>query len=181
MEGQAAPQGPAPEKKTYPAQAVQLIRTTTQSHLLLSQMADQKASILLGATFVVFTIAIGQAGSGRYPLPLMVLACFAFLSALCAVMVVMPSINVPPAVKGKSNMLFFGVFTQFDEEEFTDYIVEQIATDEGMFRTMLRDVYQNGQVLRRKKYRWLSYAYRTFLAGLTLTLLAYLLETAGAI
>ena len=27
----------------------------------LSQMADQKASILMGATFVVFTLAVGQA------------------------------------------------------------------------------------------------------------------------
>ena len=31
---------------------------------------------------------------------------------------------------------------------------------------MLHDVYQNGQVLQRRKYRFLGYAYRMFIAGL---------------
>lgn len=161
--------------RSYPAQAVQLVRTAAQTHLALSQMADQKASILLGATFIVFTITVGQAGKGSLPLPLLVLACFAFLSALCAVMVVMPSTRTPPLDPDKSNILFFGVFTQMPEDVFVDTVVERLATDEGMFRTMLRDVYQNGQILQRKKYRYLGYAYRLFLAGLTLTLITFLL------
>jgi len=37
------------------------VRTALQANLTLSQMADQKASILMGATFVVFTLAVGQA------------------------------------------------------------------------------------------------------------------------
>ncbi|MCT2401544.1 Pycsar system effector family protein [Novosphingobium mangrovi (ex Huang et al. 2023)] len=168
------PPGSSPAaQKHYPTQAVQLVRTTTQTHLVLSQMADQKASILMGATFVVFTIVMGQAGMGNLPLPLLVLAVFSFLSAVCAVMVVMPSTRTPPLDIDRSNVLFFGVFTQMPEEEFTELIVERLATDEGMFRTMLRDVYQNGQVLQKKKYRYLGYAYRLFLAGLTLSLLTY--------
>lgn len=90
-------------------------------------------------------------------------------------MVVMPATRQPPLDIEKSNLLFFGVFTQMPEEEFTDLIVERLATDEGMFRTMLRDVYQNGQVLQNKKYRYLGYAYRLFLLGLTVTLAVYLL------
>ena len=169
--------GPPPlgKDRIYPAQAVQLVRTATQTQLVLSQMADQKASILMGATFIVFTITVGQASNGSLPLPLLVLACFSFLSAICAVMVVMPSTRGPSVEIEKSNILFFGVFTQMREEEFTELVVERLAADESMFRTMLRDVYQNGQVLQRKKYRYLGYAYRLFLAGLTLTLIAFLL------
>lgn len=170
---------PAPatvaQSRAYPTQAVQLVRTATQTHLALSQMADQKASILLGATFIVFTLTMGQTSKGNLPLPLLVLACFSFLSAVCAVMVVMPSTRTPPLDRNRANILFFGVFTQMPEEEFTDLVVERLATDESMFRTMLRDVYQNGQVLQRKKYRYLGYAYRLFLAGLTLTLIVFLL------
>ncbi|MBT0670972.1 hypothetical protein HT136_21610 [Novosphingobium profundi] len=136
-------------------------------------MADQKASILLGATFIVFTLTIGQSAKGPLPLPLVVLAAFAFLSAFCAVMVVMPAIRTPPYDPARSNILFFGAFTQIEEAEFVEEIVTRLATDEGMFRTMLRDVYQNGQVLRFKKYRYLGYAYRLFLAGLFLTLGTY--------
>jgi hypothetical protein len=180
MAQEAAPPAEAPAaQKAYPAQAVQLVRTATQTHLVLSQMADQKASILMGATFVVFSIAVGQASRGEYPVPLLLLAFFAFLSAVCAVMVVMPSVRQPPVVIGKSNILFFGAFTQLSEEDFTDYVVAQLATDEGMFRTMLRDVYQNGQVLQNKKYRFLGLAYRIFLIGLGVTLIAFLLQMAG--
>jgi len=169
-------QGP----RVFSPQAVHLVRTAIQSHLTLSQMADQKASILLGATFVVFTLAVGQASRGEVPLPLLVLTCFAFLSAVCAVMVVMPSIRPPSASEGaleveRSNLLFFGVFTQLPEQEWTDLILDRLGSDETTFRTMLRDVYQNGQVLQKKKYRYLGYAYRLFLAGLTATLLTFLL------
>lgn len=166
---------PPEPQRTYPTQAVQLVRTATQTHIALSQMADQKASILMGATFIVFTIVVGQVTRGVLPLPLVVLACFSLLSTGCAIMVVMPSVRTPPLDIDKSNILFFGVFTQMSEEEFTDLVVERLATDEGMFRTMLRDVYQNGQVLQKKKYRYLGYAYRLLLTGLVVTLITYLL------
>jgi hypothetical protein len=163
--------------RVFAVQAVQMVRTVTQINLSLSQMADQKASILMGATFVVFTITVGQAARGNYPLPLMVLACFSFLSAIFAVAVVMPSVGGRPVPGSRPNYLFFGVFTQVSEEHFTDHVLDHIGTEEEMFRIMLRDIYQNGQVLQRKKYRYLGIAYRIFLAGLTLTLLAFLFES----
>jgi hypothetical protein len=43
---------------------------------------------------------------------------------------------------------------------------------------MARDIYQNGLVLERKKYRMLGYAYRIFLAGLTASFIAFLIEMA---
>lgn len=171
----AAGTSPPVQHKTYPTQAVQLVRTAIQTHLVLNQMADKKASILMGATFIVFSIAVGQSSQGNLPLPMLVLAFFAFLSAVFAVLVVMPSTRTPPLDVDRSNILFFGVFTQMPEEEFTEIVVERLATDEGMFRTMLRDLYQNGQVLQNKKYRYLAYAYRLFLAGLALSLVTYVL------
>ena len=55
--------GAAPERSaiSFPPNAVHLVRTNQQITMQLSQMADQKASILMGATFVVFTLAVGQA------------------------------------------------------------------------------------------------------------------------
>jgi Family of unknown function (DUF5706) len=67
--------------------------------------------------------------------------------------------------------LFFGNFAHLDEGEFIDRILDRMCDDETAYRTMLRDVYQNGQVLHRKKYRFLGYAYRAFMLGLILTAL----------
>lgn len=166
--------------ESFTVHAIHLVRTATQVNLTLSQMADQKASILMGATFVVFTIAVGQAGKGNFPVALMVLAISAFLSALFAVVAILPSINPPKASSGEENILFFGVFTQMSEEDFTRQVLSRMGSDEQAFRAMLRDIYQNGQVLQRKKYRYLGYAYRIFLAGLTVTLVAFLIEMGSA-
>lgn len=173
----AAPSVPSPSG--YSNHAIHLVRTSLQTNLALSQMADTKASILMGATFVVFTIAVGQARGGTLPWSLGVLALFAFVSAMCAVFAVLPSVSGPGAGKlhgGKVNKMFFGHFTHMDEEEWTASILADLKADETVFRTMLHDVYQNGQVLQRKKYRYLAYAYKSFMAGLVLTVVTFAVE-----
>ena len=166
-----------PSATGYSNHAIHLVRTSQQMQLALSQMADQKASILMGATFVVFTISIGQAKSGGITISLSVLAFFAFLSALFAVYAVLPSIRPPKSgFVGRPNKLFFGHFTQLDENEWTDSILSELRSDEGVFRTMLHDMYQNGQVLQGKKYKYLGRAYRVFIFGLSLTVIAFIAE-----
>jgi hypothetical protein len=168
---------PPRRERPFSVHAIHLVRTAIQANLTLSQMADQKASLLMGATFVVFTIAVGQAARGPVPLTLLVLAGFAFLSACCAVAAVLPSVRATsPAADGRRNLLFFGVFTQLDEDQFVEEVLDQLHADETVFRTMLRDVYQNGQVLQRKKYRLLGWAYRLFVGGLVLTVVTFALE-----
>ena len=178
----AAPTKPA---ISFPPNAVHLVRTTQQITMQLSQMADQKASILMGATFVVFTLAIGQArsGGGTLAMPLSILATFSFLSALLAVSAVLPRVGkTPPVVykdgKDHSNILFFGRFSQMDEDDYIAEVKTRLRSEEDIYETMLRDTYQNGMVLARRKYRYLAYAYRLFVVGLTLTFLAFAYEMA---
>ncbi len=152
--------------------AIHLVRTAQQINVSLSQMADQKASILMGATFVVFTIGIGQAKGSGLTLPLGLLVLSAFVSAVLAVLAIIPAVRTPPVAD--TNLLFFGAFTQLPEEAFVDRLLGRLHDDDTILRTMLRDIYQNGQVLQRKKYRYLGLAYRTFLIGLGLTLLTFI-------
>jgi hypothetical protein len=173
----AAPSMPSPSG--YSNHAIHLVRTSQQINLALSQMADTKASILMGATFLVFTISVGQATNGTLPSSLGVLALFAFISAMCAVFAVLPSVNSPTSAKlndGKPNKLFFGYFTHMEEGEWVDSILSELHADETVFRTMLHDVYQNGQVLQRKKYKYLAYAYKSFMTGLCLTAFTFVVE-----
>jgi hypothetical protein len=157
--------------------AIHFVRTVQSINVTLSQMADAKASLLMGATFLVFTIAVGQAKSGSLPWPLMVLAFCAFLAALCAVFAVLPSVGGAKAPEqGLPNRLFFGYFTQLPEEQWIDDIVDDLRSDEAIFRLILHDIYQNGMVLQRKKYRFLGLAYRVFMAGLCLTVITFIME-----
>lgn len=163
-----------PEPPGYPPNAVHLVRTAQQIHVQLSAMADHKASILMGATFVIFTITIGQAASDRAPLALLILGAAAFFSAVFAVLAILPATRYRR--KGPVNLLFFGAFTELDEEEYLDRLMERLRSDDSVYRTMARDIFQNGQVLARKKYRLLGYAYRIFLVGLTASFAAFLFE-----
>ena len=162
------------EKPPLVPNAVHLVRTAQQINLALSQMADQKASILMGATFVVFTISVGQAGRQGVTHAILALAFFSFVSAMLAVFAILPSISPKPSAD--PNILFFGNFTHMSEKEFADQVIEKLHSDEDVYRAMLKDIYQNGLVLQRKKYRFLGYAYRAFLIGLIVTVLTLIGE-----
>lgn len=156
--------------------AIHLVRNAQIQGLTLSRMADQKASILMGATFVVFSISVSQATSGNVPWSLTILAAFAFLSSLCAVVAVLPSNKKVDPEKITPNLLFFGHYTSMSEEQWTDQLVEELRSDETVFRMMLHDIYQNGQVLQNKKYRFLGLAYKIFTAGLIFTMVNFVIE-----
>ena len=164
--------------KPYTANAIDMLVAIHRAHVTLSQMADQKASILMGATFVIFTITIGQSKSGGAPLALLILGGFAFIAAVLAILAILPHVHTIRSPK--PNLLFFGSFTQLGEEEYIDRLCEQMQTDDRIFATMARDIYQNGQVLEFKKYRLLGYAYRVFLVGLTASLIAFVAQYAWA-
>lgn len=157
----------------YPPNAVHMMRTTQLAQLQLSAMADTKASILMGATFVIFTITIGRAQEAATPLPLLILGGAAFFSAIFAVLAVLP-VTRRRKPKGEPNILFFGTFTQMREDEFIDRVTERLRSDDSVYRTMARDIYQGGSVLQNKKYRMLGWAYRIFLVGLVASCIAYI-------
>ena len=164
------------QERVFPVNAIHVVRTTQQIHVQLSQMADQKANMLLAATFVIFTISIGQARSATAPVPLMILGVSAFFSAVFAILAVLPMTRYPAGAP--TNLLFFGSFTDLPEQEYLDRLVNQLAHDETAYRLMARDIYQNGVVLQRKKYRLLGIAYRIFLIGLTASFGAFIVQHA---
>lgn len=161
----------------FPKEVHNLLVTAQTGHVALSAMADSKASILMGATFVVFSLAVGQITSDKPTLSLLLLAGFAFLATVFSVLAIRPQLMTPPkVVSPNTNLLFFGSFSGLPEEEYIDRVIGILRTEESVYRAMARDLYQNGRVLQFKKYRFLSYAYTTFLIGLSLTGIAFVVE-----
>ena len=156
----------APEANiVYPPNAAHMMRTAQLAQLQLSAMADAKASLLMGATFVIFTITIGQSRGGLPPIPLLILGGAAFFAAICAVLAVIPMTSGKNR-SGRPNILFFGTFSRMAEDAFIDEVTSRLRTDDSIYRTMARDIHQAGTVLQTKKYRLLTWAYRIFLLGL---------------
>jgi hypothetical protein len=87
-----------PASAVYPVNAAHMMRTAQLAQLQLSAMADAKASLLMGASCVIFTITIGQARNGMPPVPLLILGGAAFFAAIFAVLAVLPKTS-----SGKTN------------------------------------------------------------------------------
>lgn len=168
----------------FPKEVHNLLVTAQSGHIALSEMADTKASILMGATFVVFTLAVSEITSGEATVSLLVLTVFSFLATVFSILALRPKILKPPTtIQPNTNVVFFGSFTGIPEEQYIDHMIEVMRSEEATYRAMARDLYQNGQVLQRKKYRYLSYAYATFLVGLVGTFVSFVIEqvlSAGA-
>lgn len=168
-------------EKKFSANAIHLARTAQLNTLTLSQMADQKANILIGATFVVFSLSVTRLLGSEITLATVCLALTAFVSSLFAVLSVLPTTSRIDPQDKNFNILFFGHFTGMDEEEWKRSLLTELTKDETVYRAMLRDIYQNGQVLYGKKYRYLAYAYRIFLSGLFITMVVYAGEYAASL
>ena len=162
-----------PAGRLFADDAVQAVRTAVQMQYQLSAMADQKAGLLMGASFVVFTIVMAQAMARGVDLPLamLILGAAAFVSAVCAAAALLPTVGGSP--EGRRNLMFFGAFEDMDEDSYVAAMLDRLGNDEKMLAMMARDVFQNGLVLARKKYRLLRLAYLLFICGLIASLVAF--------
>lgn len=155
--------------------AIHLIRTMQAHHVTLSAMADQKASIIIGVNSVIFALVVKDAATNP---ALLVLAASSALAAVLCMLAVMPKVGGGKGPQLPPNLLFFAGFTQKSEAAWIDWLEHTNADDHSIQMAMARDVYQLGQVLAQKKYKYLGWGYRVFIGGLIATLAVFLAQTA---
>lgn len=149
---------------------INMLRSAQQHHVMLSSMADQKASFLIGASVVTTSLVLGQWAEGRMMTPLLCLGCGSLLCGVFAALALIPR-SLPSKSSGLSfNPLFFGHFTAMEEREYIQTMMRLVEQDRAVYEAMVRDIYQMGQVLSRKKFRYLGLGYRCFLLTLLVTL-----------
>ena len=139
-------------------------------NLELSNMADSKASILLGASFVVFGLSISDIAAGKASVPLVVLTLFSFIATVLGVLTVRPAhIKDWKVLPGKANIMFFGSFTNVSKEHYVEQCVRLLADPEAAIRAMASDIYDHGKLLKADKFSWLYWSYTAFLWGMWIT------------
>ncbi len=165
----------AADRASVANSAIFALQTIQQHHVTLSQMADQKANIVIAAASVIFAIVVSQGHGSHLSPSLLILAVSAFFGAGFCVVAVMPSIG-KPKVLPSPNLLFFGAFAGTPEQEWMDRMREVISSNDNIHEAMLRDIHQMGWILKNTKFKYLGYGYRIFVAGLAATLVAYAIE-----
>jgi predicted metal-dependent HD superfamily phosphohydrolase len=172
-----------------------LYRVTLRNHINLSSIADGKANMIISINTLVLSILItaGTAGLSIESLSLannldLVIPIFLLmLSSLTAI--VFAVLSAIPKVSGaplefesggvdprKVNLLFFGNFLRLDKEDYVAHLRELKKDQELLYDDLARDLYNLGVVLQ-KKYRLLTVAYRVFIGGLVVSVMAFLIMT----
>ena len=164
----------APVAPLRSSQAVEFLRVVQQHHIQLSSMADFKANVLLGASFLVLTGALREVHDGKVTLALVMLMLTCFVAATLVLLAMLPVTKSGPAFS--PNLLFFGVFAAMPEEDY-QVKMQALLNDEALlYQAMIRDIHQLGRVLGTKKYKRLGQAYQVFFCGLMASAVAFVAQ-----
>lgn len=149
----------------------------------LSNMADQKAQILLGVCSIIVTIALNQLIRSSFSFGVSVLSLGMFVTMIPTILAVTPRLGEknpslalkkdPPRLK---NPLFFGNFSELDEDKFLEEMNFVIQSSDEVYKSLFLNVYNNGKVLAEKKYRLLTLSYNLFLGSMILGVIVTVIE-----
>ena len=162
-----------------------MFRTTYQTHINLSAMADHKANQMLSVNSICISIAgshllpkiMGGGYDMKFLAPVAIIMATSIASMVYATLATRPKITEGKVTRDviaqkKSNLLFFGNFHSMKLEDFQWGIMEMIKDPEFLYSSLTRDIYYLGIVLA-KKYRYLSFCYNIFMYGLIVAILSF--------
>jgi HD superfamily phosphodiesterase len=160
-----------------------MFRVTLKNHMALSQIADNKANIMLSINAIIVSIVltslIPKLDNNTFLIWPSVL-----LLTVCVVSIIFATISTIPKVTSgasslqavrerKVNLLFFGNFYNLDLDDYIFGMKDMMQDDEYLYETLMKDLYFLGKVLN-KKYKYLRVCYGVFMVGIILSVLAYL-------
>jgi len=161
-----------------------MFRATARIQINLSSIADNKSNILISVNAIVLSVMMTYIvrdinAIDNLILPVIAMVITNLLTIIFAVIATLP--NVTPGKfteedvdEGKTNLMFFGNFHDMDVETYVKSVWQLMHNYEYLYGTLIRDQYELGVVLE-KKFRKLRIAYFTFLAGLIITFLLFML------
>jgi hypothetical protein len=160
-----------------------LLRVTAGTDHRLSDMADNKAQILITVNSIilsaVISLVLGRLKDVQYLiLPTFILLATSLLTLILAILATRPSLPkgrfTPSDVTNKRvNLLFFGNFYKMKLKEYSAGMTQTLGDDEYLYQSLIKDEYAQGVVLGRK-YRLLRAAYNVFMFGLIIVIITFL-------
>lgn len=160
-----------------------MFRITSTNNQRLSDMADNKANILITVNSIILSITIalllGKLDNNPHLIfPTAILLCASLTTTVIAILATRPSIpdgyhNVQEVKEKKVNLLFFGNFHKMKLEDYREGMLEMMEDRDYLYGTLIKDVFSQGVVLG-KKFKLLRLAYNIFMYGLIVSVLTFL-------
>lgn len=152
-----------------------MFKTALRNHMDLSNLADNKANIMLSVNALIITIAMPVLASQirqhpEYILPFVLILATCLSSMIFATLATVPmkmnGLTDMESIKaGRSNLFFFGNFYSMNYEDYRLGIEEVTSKEESLEDSIMRDLFFLGKSLGRK-YRQLRICYIIFMIGM---------------
>lgn len=175
------------EKSERPERGIEtMFRVTSSNNQRLSDMADNKAHILITVNSIILTAIISlllrKLEENSYLIiPTIIMLGFCLAAMIFSILATRPAIPhgrfTPREMEEKTvNLLFFGNFYEMHLEEYSDGMFQVMKDHDFLYGMLIRDVFGQGVVLG-KKYRLLRIAYNIFMYGFIVAVAAYIIAT----
>jgi predicted metal-dependent HD superfamily phosphohydrolase len=171
------------EKEKRPERGVEtMFRLTSQNHVELSAMADNKANIMITVNSIIVSILVSILIRKFEEFPNLVVPTI-ILTTVCLVTIVFAVLATRPNVSSgtftredilarRTNLLFFGNFHNVSLQDYEAGVREMMKDSEFLYGSMTRDIYYQGKVLGRK-YKLLRISYTVFMFGFVLAVISF--------
>jgi len=165
-----------------------MFRITSANNQRLSDMADNKAHILITVNSIMLSLIVSLLlrrleDHGNLIIPTFILLMVSLTCVVVSILSTRPSIPAgvftPEDMDNKKvNLLFFGNFYKMSLPSYTDGMLKVMNDKDFLYGTLITDVYSQGVVLGRK-YKLIRLAYNIFMFGLIAAVLAFVVAYAA--
>ncbi|MEY3368786.1 MAG: hypothetical protein RI973_1941 [Bacteroidota bacterium] len=162
--------------------AQMMFKTTLRNQIDLTNIADNKANIMLSINSLLITFGMPLLASqlDKYPSliwPGSTLLLTCVLSIVNATLATRPvkmggRTDLSKIDEGLTNLFFFGNFFKMSRDDFMKGLSEVIRREEILDQSIVNDLYFLGRALGQKYYR-LRITYSIFMVGMIVTVLVF--------
>jgi len=165
-----------------------MFRITSANNQRLSDMADNKAHILITVNSIMLSLIVSLLlrrleDHGNLIIPTFILLIVSLTCVVVSILSTRPSIPKGEFTQEdmdnkKVNLLFFGNFYKMSLPSYTDGMIKVMNDKDFLYGTLITDVYSQGVVLGRK-YKLIRLAYNIFMWGLIAAVFAFVIAYAA--
>ncbi|PSL26069.1 Pycsar system effector family protein [Dyadobacter jiangsuensis] len=163
-----------------------MFRISSNNHQRLSDMADNKAHIMITTTSIIISVLLSVLvrkleDNAYLILPTMMLLTVCMVTMVFSILSTRPTIPrgtfTQDDIDAKSvNLLFFGNFYRMSFNEYSKGMQTMMNDRDFLYGSLTKDVYSQGVVLGRK-YRLLRVAYNVFMFGIVISVVAFVIAS----
>lgn len=165
--------------------AQMMFKTALRNHIDLTNIADNKANIMLSINALIITIAmplmanqVREDSSLLLPTVLLLLTCL--LSIIFATLATRPvktsgSVNLSLIGQKPTNLFFFGNFYKMNLSDYIEGLRKVSTSQDYLEEAIAADLFFLGKALGRK-FNQLRICYAIFMVGITVTVLSFVLS-----